>query len=140
MPNISNNFFFLQCPDEHFYAVQIFPTEEKLQQEIKKIRGRACKQDKEVRALCLRYVAQKRDSLGEFETTKELGSIFFLEQDRYSIEVVVHELSHAAVGWANRIGLQPVAQARSKKPSDEERFAVCMQSLTRQYFQKCKQS
>lgn len=129
---------FLVCPDrKHFYAVQFFANEKALQKEIAAIRGKKCKEDKNVRALCLRYRAQRTDSLGHPEVTPELGSVFLLEQDRKNLEVVVHELTHAAVGWANRIGIQPILCNRSKRPTDEERFAACMQTLFAQYLQKC---
>lgn len=119
--------FFIRCePDsELFYAVEIYPTEQEMQTAVGKMRGYPLRSDQDIRALCLRYVAEGRNEKGRLVRTGELGTIFFHQSDLDG-DVVVHELTHAAIGWAKRARVNPCSK------NGEERFACVSQSLFQQ--------
>ena len=132
--------FFLPCDfaAKYFYVVEIHPDHASMCEAFKQLRGRALKGDKDVRACCLKYVAEssagKRSRRGEkWKVTGELGTIFFVRGDT-GVDVVVHELTHAAIGWAVRAKIDPVKYRRSL--DHEEKFCDVLQRLVENYYKK----
>lgn len=116
--------FCLSLPGNYFYFVEIHPTERSMLEAIKALSGRVCK---DAVALCLRYVSKEK-----VQGFEPLGTLYFQSCDKKNLGVVVHELTHAAIGYCNRTGLVPT-NAKRKKKSDEEKFAQLLQDLIEQY-------
>lgn len=116
--------FCLSLPGDFFYFVEIHPTEASMKQAIKTLSGRVCK---DAIALCLRYVSKQK-----IQGFEPIGTLYFQHRDRTNLGFVVHELTHAAIGYCNRTGLIPT-NAKRKKKSDEEKFAQVLQNLVEQY-------
>jgi hypothetical protein len=130
--------FFLTCgPDsDWFYAVEFYPTAEAMLQAIAKLRGKApTKADRDARAVCLRYVAEGRNRKGRLVETRELGTLFFVRGDAPP-EVVVHELTHAAIGWARRTKVDPMKRSDRYERCQEEKFTRTFQHMFEEFYQK----
>jgi hypothetical protein len=94
--------------------------------------GASKKHADDSRAVCLRF--EVRDPDPEFE---QIGTIFFHQKDA-GVEVIMHELCHAVVGWARKVGIQPVNGYVKYRGRDdpEERFASCLQYMVRQFYSR----
>ena len=125
--------FHIFASKSHWYEVQIHDTPESMVTEIVRLRKRALKSDRDIRAVCMRYVHSVEVD-GKMKDTGLMGSILFVRDD-LEVEVVVHEMAHAAVGWANRTSLK--IQGRQPKrvvSSGEEKFACSMETLIGQFY------
>lgn len=124
---MSKQVLILAFPNKYFYFVEIYGTDKELQAAAFKLRGR--KISKDVRALCLRY-----EYNGEvFQGFRPLGTIYFTAVDSRNYSVVLHELTHAVIGYSNLIGLNPFKAPR-RVPSSEEKFVTLLQKTFEQYF------
>lgn len=79
------------------------------------------------RALCSRWTRTRTTAAGRTRTLPEMGEILLVEH-AITHEVISHECGHAAIGWAQRIGLRPFgtdvhAQYAS---ADEERYCYAL--------------
>jgi hypothetical protein len=117
----------LRLPKKLFYLVEIHDTEKSMHAAVSKLRGRKC--DKNARAICLRYQYD-----GTVEGLTPIGTVYFTQADCYRPAIVLHELTHAAIGYCNRAGLNPMKSER-KQNSDEEKFVTVLQDLFEQYFE-----
>lgn len=135
--------FTLQCsPDSrYFYRVQFWATSKEMINAIGALRGFSAIEDEDARAMCFRYV--KEITTGDtFQKTGELGTIFFTRWDA-GPEVVVHELTHAAIGWAKRARVNPMkAPARSNRrvADQEERFAETFQYMFEEFYRQAQKA
>ena len=133
--------FFLPCDKaaKLFYVAEVYHDHESMLKSIHKLRGKALRGDEGVRACCLRYVAETRVGR-RLKVTGELGTLFFVRGDA-SPEVVVHELTHAACGWATRTRTNPLrrGRGRNERLDHEEKFADVMQRMARNYYAKVDQ-
>lgn len=127
--------FFIRCEPHspYFYAVEVHDNEAKMVAAIGELRGKVMKSDTEIRAVCLRYVAEGRDEYNKLVKTGELGTLFF-HCDDIPFGVVLHETTHAAIGWARRARVNPTSK------HGEERFTVVAQTLFEQVQLKLQQS
>lgn len=67
-----------------------------------------------------------------------LGQVVFALEDM-GPETVGHELNHAALYWASRVGIDPMrdsGESPSPEDSDEERFVKAQDEMVRQFYQK----
>ncbi len=129
--------FMLPCGVLHpyFYRVQFYATPEDMHGDIAKLKGRRNPGDKFVRALCLRYeVGPQPTPAGKFCHQYELGTLFFVKGDA-GPEVVVHELTHAVVGWARRTKTDALKESK-RMTRAEENFATTMQFMFEQFYEK----
>ncbi len=84
-------------------------------------------------ALCATYRRQ-REQGGRWRTTPEMGTIA-LHVGFMGVGCISHECTHAALGWAQRVGLDPtiLSVPTSRLVSrEEERFCVGLGELVRQ--------
>lgn len=123
--------FLLRCdPDgRYFYSVEVHPNQKAMLRAMHKL-GAPKKHSLDSRAACLRYELKKPHPAHE-----QIGTIFFNREDA-GVEVVMHELAHAAVGWARKVGIQPVDAPKRVRYRDdpEERFVTCLQYMVRQFY------
>jgi hypothetical protein len=128
--------FYLPCGlfSDLYYAVEFYEHQSAMVDAITKLRGRRSEDDLDARAMCLRYVAEARGPSGRLRRTGELGTIFFVKGDA-GPEVVVHELTHAAIGWANRAKVNPTKH-NNRATSGEEKFATTLQFMFEQFYEK----
>ena len=119
--------FCLWAPQNTFYFVEIYSSEIALQRAVKLLSGKC---SKNVVALCLRYRCSET-----FEGQAVLGTIFLQEQHKLDNSIVVHELTHAAIGYCNYAKLRPTNR-KATHNSDEEKLAELMGSLIAQYQSK----
>jgi hypothetical protein len=124
---VSKKVLLLPFPQKFFYFVEIHDTEKQLHAAASKLRGRRC--DKDARAICLRYQYDGETLQGY----KPLGTIFFTAVDSRNYSVVLHELTHAVIGYCNQIGLNPIKASRHHN-SSEEKFVTLLQKTFEQYF------
>ena len=120
----------VHCPGPAFYFVEIYSTEQSMREAVLCLAGQC---DEDVRALCLRYCTDST-----YRGYKALGTIFLTAADQNDLPVVVHELTHAAIGYCNAVGLKPTKKKRAAKKSDEETLAEVMQSLLEQYLTRIR--
>jgi hypothetical protein len=79
------------------------------------------------RALCSRWTRTRTTASGRTRTLPDMGEILFVVP-RIDAEVVSHEVAHAAIGWAQRIGLHPFGSDRHPQYAgpDEERYCYAL--------------
>jgi hypothetical protein len=127
--------FFLRCnaTASLFYSVEVHPTKKSLVKAINAL-GAKGQHALDSRAVCLRFTMQNPHP--QFE---QIGTIFFVGDD-IGLEVVMHELAHAVCGWARKIGIQPIGPRKALRYANdpEERFAHCLQYLTRQFLHEAQ--
>lgn len=131
--------FNLPCDDtgRFFFKVEFHPTEQSMHAAIGSLRGWIDPEDSEALAMCMRYVKERCDDQGNFRRTGELGTIFFVEGTA-TTEVVSHELTHAAIGWAKRCRVNPMKRPSRKGhyvAEHEERFARTFQILFSKFYE-----
>jgi hypothetical protein len=128
--------FMLQCGtfSPFHYLVEFYATQAEFVEAVTKLRGRPDPNDLDARAMCFRYVAEYRGESGRMRRTGELGTLFFVKGDA-GPEVVVHELSHAAVGWAKRARVNPLKH-NHRLNCGEEKFATTLQFMFEQFYEK----
>jgi hypothetical protein len=128
--------FYLPCgiKSDLFYVVEFYASQQELVAAVAALRGRPDKNDIDARAMCFRYVAEGRGPTGRLRRTGELGTLFFVKGDA-GPEVVVHELSHAAIGWAKRAKVDPLKH-RNSAHCGEEKFASTFQFMFEQFYEK----
>ena len=123
--------FFLRCDDKasRFYAVEVHSTHRSFVRAVCRL-GLDRKEAASSRAICCRFELKN-----PHPEHKQLGTIFFVLGDM-GPEVVVHELTHAACGWARDAALNPIGPYRRRRPrtDSEELFAVQLQSLFEQFY------
>jgi hypothetical protein len=84
------------------------------------------------RALCTRWTRDRRLANGRTRLLPDLGEIL-LTRGAIDAEVISHECTHAAIGWAQRVGLSPFREPHPACASpDEERFCYGVGRLTAQ--------
>ena len=131
MPHKKPVQFLLKCDPagRHFYAVEVHPTKTSMLRAVQRL-GAPRKHSLDSRAVCLRF--ELKNPHPEHE---QIGTIFFTRKDA-GVEVVMHELVHAACGWARKVGIQPVGEHKKFRYVDdpEERFASCLQYMVRQFY------
>lgn len=129
--------FFVPCDRElrQFYTVEIHPTKRSMLREVERLDSspRVRREAKNSRAICLRYTLKNAEK-GPHEP---IGSILFVKGDT-PIDVVVHELVHAVIGWARRQGVSPVQPPKKFRGQDdpEERFATAFQFLFTMFYRE----
>ena len=119
--------FCLAAPRKTFYFVEIYPSEKTMYTAVKRLSGKC---SKNILALCLRYSCSHK-----YNGFTNLGTIFLQEKHKLNNAIVVHELTHAAIGYCNFAKLRPT-QRKPSQNSDEEKFAELMGSLVEQYQSK----
>lgn len=134
--------FSLSCGSNsrYFYRVQFWATSKEMADAIGALRGFSTLEDQDARAMCFRYV--KEVVTGEcFQKTGELGTLFFTRWDA-GPEVVVHELTHAAIGWAKRARVNPMKRARTNRPvqDQEEKFAETFQYMFEEFYRQAQKA
>lgn len=125
--------FFLDCGDDqhHFYVVEVYETRAAMQRAMDKLD--APRGSKQALAVTLRYKADYRTKQGRLRLSPELGTLFFTRGEM-APDVVVHELTHAAIGWARRRRINPMKQTRRYSSCPEEKLAHTMQTLFTQFY------
>jgi hypothetical protein len=128
--------FFISCGrgDRYFYAVEIHPTKRSMLRSISKYDLGLERHASDSRACCLRFQLNGPDVAKC--PLEQIGTVFLHRED-CGLEVVAHELTHAAIGWARRSKVQPVTRPRRVRYSEdpEERFARCLQHLVSQFYE-----
>lgn len=130
--------FVLPCdPDvKHFYVVRFYATQAEMIAAMAALRGAPQDEDWDARSMCLRYVREiSHEPTGPLKKTGELGTLFFVKGDA-GPEVVVHELTHAAIGWAKRKKVNPLKHSGIYRKCPEEKFAYTFQFMFEQFYQK----
>lgn len=130
--------FFLQCDPRarRYFAVEVHPDRESMRREIVRLGGKR-RDTRNTRAVCLRIKLKDPD-----EKHEAIGIILFVRDDM-GPEVVVHELTHAALGWAREVGVKPISpfSRRQSQASDQEEQFVCqLQSLFEQFYQRLREA
>lgn len=128
--------FFVPCDPtlRYFYSVEIHPTEESMHRAIAKLRGhRPTRNDLSAKAVCLRFKLET-DNKTLQRKHDQLGTIYFV-QGQFTPEEAVHELVHAAIGWAKRVRIDPRKQSDDYTKCPEERFARTLQFMHLHFFQ-----
>lgn len=64
-----------------------------------------------------------------------LGEVMF-SKTRLHPGIVTHELTHAAMQWARRTGIDPTDDGSNVGPDQEERFVSGLDTMVRQFFRK----
>jgi hypothetical protein len=79
------------------------------------------------RALCSRWTRTRTTGTGRTRTLPEMGEILFVAP-LIDHEVISHEVAHAAIGWAQRIGIRPFATGTDCQYAgpDEERYCYAL--------------
>lgn len=131
--------FFLPTGPEarYFYVVELYETREEMCAAVRKLNPEGCRPGEVLECACLRYVvagASKRFRALQ-KKHDQIGTLFFVlpELDKGQ---VVHELVHAAVGWAKRAEVNPLLQSDDYSACQEERFAKTVQFLYDQFFKR----
>lgn len=125
--------FLIKPDDLHGYNVVIHPTARAMVAAANKYHGKKVGTVKSLRACCLRHVHEVEQD-GQWKLTGFLGTIFFTRDD-LAPAVVAHELTHAAIGWANRMKLK-VQQFADTPECDEERFATALERLVGDFYRQ----
>ena len=125
--------FFLDCGDDrhHFYVVEVYESSAAMQAAMAQLN--APRGSKQAQAVTLRYKADYRTKQGKLRLSPELGTIFFVRGEM-GPEVVVHELTHAAIGWARRRRIDPMKHTNRYSSCPEEKLAYTMQNLFTQFY------
>lgn len=122
--------FYLRCDPSarFFYGVEIHPTKKSMLRSIRRLEG-SSKHAEDSRAVCLRFELKEKP-----QDHEQIGILYFVKTDM-STDVVVHELTHAACGWARRVGIDTLGpRKRHRYLNDpEERFAREIQFLVQQF-------
>lgn len=89
------------------------------------------------RALCSRWTRTRISASGRTRTVPEMGELLFVVRT-IDHEVIAHEVGHAVIGWAQRIGLHPFAtDATAQYAShDEERSCYALGRMVLQITQR----
>jgi hypothetical protein len=79
------------------------------------------------RALCSRWTRTRTTGTGRTRTLPEMGEILFVAP-LIDHEVISHEVAHAAIGWAQRIGIRPFGTGTDCQYAgpDEERYCYAL--------------
>jgi hypothetical protein len=139
--------FDLSCGSDSrfFYRVQFWATTKEMISAIGTLRGFSAVDDEDARAMCLRYVKELVTGEGKgasVQKTGELGTIFFTRWDA-GPEVVVHELTHAAIGWAKRARVNPLkvpARSNRRVADQEEKFAETFQYMFEEFYRQAQKA
>lgn len=84
-------------------------------------------------AICSTHTRQRASKDGQWRTLPEIGEINCFRGGIGTL-VLAHECGHAALGWAHRVGLDPMTESRGPMVSAEnERFAGVVGELIRQF-------
>lgn len=129
--------FFLACDlaAKHFYSVEIYPTQGMMQQAIADLKGCTLRSTKDDEAVCLRYDVKTSTAPAELRGKHKLIGTIFFYRGGMPVSTVVHELTHAAVGWAKKARVNPLKRSASYTRCPEEKFARCVEYLTAQFYQ-----
>jgi hypothetical protein len=109
-----------------FYRVRLFDSERALGQYL-----RSDDIDRSAaygaRALCSRWTRTRTTANGRTRTMPDMGEILFVVRS-LDAEVVSHEVGHAAIGWAQRIGIRPFGTGTDCQYAgpDEERYCYAL--------------
>lgn len=89
--------------------------------------------------LCTTYEVIKGDGKGGWRLLPECGQVN-LWKGRLGSAVVTHEFTHAALGWARRVGLEPDNLLGHNGSADvhpeEERFCHALCEMVRQFIDR----
>lgn len=121
----------------YFYVVELYDTQKEMCDAVREINPGACRPGEELECACLRYVVASRDKRFRRLQKKhdQIGTLYFFRSKAYGGSVV-HELTHAAVGWAKRARVDPLKQSNNYDKCPEERFARTMQFLYEEFFER----
>ena len=135
----ANETHFIECtPDaRYFYAVEFYSSELEMKRAVAKLGAADARGLGRLQACCVRYkfLAEpgKRALMRKHEP---IGTLFFVA-GKAPREAVTHELTHAALGWARRTGVNPLTRnRRSYRRCPEERFANVVQHLHEEFYRK----
>lgn len=122
-----------------FYSVEIHFSRKSMLRAIVNLKGKkeVDPEEKDTRAVCCRFVSVWPDTDPEKRRLQkkhqQLGTIFFFHGDMDS-GVVLHELTHAAIGWARKARVNPFRPSRIWDQCPEEKFAATLQFMSRQFY------
>ena len=133
---MSKSAFLLPVDAKKYFLVQVFSDSEEMVESIQELRGKKRRDDADVRACTLRYEAVGVSRSGKKQITGELGTLFFNATDLH-FGVAIHELTHAAIYAARRLGIDPMKRnPTSYSRCPEERFVRILQSMTEKFYAK----
>lgn len=92
------------------------------------------------RAMSSSWTAMRMQG-GRMRVLPELGEIV-VPVKRLGNEVISHECAHSALAWADRLGIDPMAQKKSNghhfaASPDEERFCYGLGQMVKQFVSRC---
>ena len=125
----------------HYYTVYLFrglPLLRAYLRGMNRTQGRQATWSSAAEGLC-RSETILRYRHGHWRQTPKLG-IILLTESPLGAGYIAHELTHAAIGWARRVGLKPAAIWQSRRGSFEgranERFCRAVEHLNRQFWNR----
>jgi hypothetical protein len=110
-----------------FYRVRVFATEDTLRHYLAADRDVDRTAAFHSRALCTRWTRTRVLANGRTRTCPDMGELLFV-LPLIDSEVISHECSHAAIGWAQRVGLRLLHDAPGVQyaRADEERYCYAL--------------
>ena len=125
----------------HYYSVYVFrglPLFRGYLQGMNRASGRSVAWARSAEGICQTETTLIRRG-GRWRRSPKLGIILLVET-RLGVGYVAHELTHAAIGWARRVGLRSHAVWQSRRGSYEgranERFCRVVENLNREFWDR----
>lgn len=126
----------VECEPGHrfFYRLEVHPTSESMHQEIARLFGRPLRPGREeVEAACLRFRYKMPRGIDRKTLPLEPIGLLLFVHNQTPLHAVVHELQHAAIGFARRAGFNPMKpNPKNYLRCPEERLARCIQHMLKQ--------
>lgn len=125
----------------HYYTVYVFrglPLFQAYLSGMRRNEGRGMAWARTAQGMCRSETTLVRRN-GRWRRSPKLGRILLVET-RLGAGYVAHELTHAAIGWARRVGLRPHAIWQSRQAAFEgranERFCRAVETLNREFWNR----
>jgi hypothetical protein len=84
-------------------------------------------------AYCARHRRYRVYDDGSMRISPQIGEVHF-HRDQLDSETVTHEFTHAALGWAERVGCDPTGEGSEDYWNDpEERFCYALGEMVGQF-------
>jgi hypothetical protein len=117
------------------YRVRVFASVAAIRRYLKASRVPQRRLGRRGLAMCSTYTMQRRRA-GRWRTLPVMGEIVFPRRGLRA-GVIAHECTHAALGWAARIGFTPIDTPATRRrhlwvSADEERFCYGVGEMNRQ--------
>lgn len=118
-----------------YYLVNVWPTKKAMQEHCRTVNGYV---GRNYAALVNSFHVSMVGSNGRTRTGPIMGEINF-NRKALGGEIVAHEMTHAALGWARRIKLNfdgILTQSGGACCANEERFCYALGSMARQFINR----